>query len=374
MNKAITNIGTTKRNPSYFWGSMKFKDILYKITHWQTWHHHAKYIPITPVWIWYCIRSGTPWFFTSSNPTLTFGGFEGEGKKEMYDQLPPGSYPHTIYINPSICFEEAEKQVAAAGFSYPFIVKPNVGMMGFMFRKITNAQQLKLYHDTIPIEYLVQEMINYPVEIGAFYYRMPNQAKGTVSGLLKKEPPYITGTGSCTVEDLIIQHNGIRFKKEAIIARHEKRLKEILPAGEIYLLSYASNRNQGGNLIGIDDEINDAMMQIFDGLSKYSGKFFYGRYDIKCSSVADFKKGKNFSILEFNGAGAGTQHIYANPYSLWQACAIILHHWKMLFLISRYNKEQGIKMWGIVQGWRHLKAAKKNLMMLKKMDAEFPSF
>ncbi len=29
----------------------------YKITHWETWHYLAKYIPISPVWFWYCLRS-----------------------------------------------------------------------------------------------------------------------------------------------------------------------------------------------------------------------------------------------------------------------------------------------------------------------------
>ena len=62
---------------------MKWKDLLYKITHWENWNYQLKYIPIGPVWIWYCIRSRNPWFFTASNPTLTFGGFEGEGKKEF---------------------------------------------------------------------------------------------------------------------------------------------------------------------------------------------------------------------------------------------------------------------------------------------------
>ena len=112
-----------------------------------------------------------------------------------------------------------------------------------------------------------------------------------------------------------------------------------------------------------------------DELSQHSGMFYYGRYDIKCASIEDFKKGKNFSILEFNGAGAGVQHIYANDYSLWKACSVILTHWKMLYKISRYNhKNNGIPYWGFLKGWKHLKAAKKNLMMLLRMDANFPGF
>lgn len=354
---------------------MKIKEALYKLTHWETWHHHAKYIPISPVWAWYIIRSGAPWFFTPSNPTLTFGGFEGEGKKEMYEQLPPGSYPNTIYIQPETAFHEVEQQVAAAGFTYPFIVKPNVGMMGFMFRKISNPEQLKKYHDAIPIEYLVQELVDYDLEISAFYYRMPNEKKGTISGLLQKEPPYIIGDGSSSIEQLIQQHEGIRFKTDGMLVRHAEWKDNILPEGEKYYLSHASNRRQGARLKGIDNEIDERLQELFDSFSHYSGKFYYGRYDIKCTSVEDLKQGKNFSILEFNGAGAGIQHINANHYSLWKAMGIILTHWKMMFRISRYNhKHNGVAYWGLLRGWRHLKAAKKNLMMLLRLDANFPSF
>ncbi|RYY47406.1 MAG: hypothetical protein EOO06_12530 [Chitinophagaceae bacterium] len=353
---------------------MKIRESLFRLTHWETWHHHAKYIPIAPVWVWYIIRSGTPWFFTPSNPTLTFGGFEGEGKKEMYEQLPPGSYPNTIYIQPGIPFSEVENQVDAAGFQYPFIVKPNVGMMGFMFRKISNAAQLKHYHETLPIEYLVQDLVDYDLEVSAFYFRMPDQQKGIISGFLKKEPAFIVGNGNQTVGELMQIHEGIRFKMDEMQARHAANLKIVLAAGEKYYLSHASNRSQGGKLVGIDHEIDARLQELFDGFSHYNGKFYYGRYDIKCKSVEDLKAGKNFSILEFNGAGAGTQHVYANNYSLWKAMSIILTHWKMMFRISRQNYKNGVAYWNFTKGWKHLKAAKRNLMMLKKLDASFPSY
>lgn len=353
---------------------MKIRELLYKLTHWESWHHHAKYIPISPVWLWYIIRSGTPWFFTASNPTLTFGGFEGEGKKEMYEQLPPGSYPATIYIAANIPFIEVEKQIAGSGFSYPFIVKPNVGMMGFMFRRISNAAQLKQYHDTLPIDYLVQQLIEYDVEVGMFYYRLPGQQKGTISGLLKKEPAIIIGDGTSSLEILMRQKESIRFKIDDMLNRHEAFKNTVLAKDEKYYLSHASNRSQGGEMEVINQEIDENLQRLADSFSHQSGKFYYGRYDIKCASIADLKAGKNFSILEFNGAGAGVQHIYGNGYSLWAAMGIILKHWKMMFLISRQNHKNGVAYWGLMKGWRHLKAAKQNLMMLKRMDANFPGF
>jgi hypothetical protein len=354
---------------------MNVKDFFYKLAHWKTWHHHVKYIPISPVWLWYCLRSGTPWFFTATDPTLTFGGFEGEGKKEMYEQLPEGTYPKTTYISPGASFEAVLQQVADAGFNYPYIVKPNVGMMGFMFRKISNEEQLRLYHQTIPIDYLVQELVDYPLEVSAFYFRMPNETKGTISGFLQKEPAYIIGDGQSSIEMLMQQHEGIKYKLDQLMEKQAGHKDQVLAAGEKYYLSLASNRNQGGKLMGIDHEIDERLESLFDSFSNYSGKLYYGRYDIKCKSIEEFKQGKNFSILEFNGTGAGTQHIYANDYNLFQAMGIILKHWKMMYKIARYNhKYLGIPYWPYKKGLTHLRWAKQNLMMLLRMDSKFPSF
>ena len=113
----------------------------------------AKYIPIMPVWGWYCLRARSLWFFTSSNPTISFGGFEGETKREMYEQLPPGSYPKSIYITPAFSFEETERLMQESGFEYPFAVKPDAGMMGFMFRRINNAEELQAYHQKMAVDY-----------------------------------------------------------------------------------------------------------------------------------------------------------------------------------------------------------------------------
>lgn len=349
-------------------------NFFYKLTHWETWHYHAKYIPLLPAWIWYCIKSRSLWFFTSSNPTLTFGGMEGETKQEMYTQLPPGTYPNTIYISPGVPFEELEKRLSEANINYPFAVKPNVGMMGFMFRKIGSPDALKIYHDKIPVDYLIQDLIEYPIEVGVFYYRLPNETKGTVSGFLKKESPYVIGDGISTLEELIQNYPGVRFKLEKVKSRHKKSLNLVVNKGERYQLSDASNRSQGGKLIGLEHEIDDTLLQFFDSLSHYSGQFFYGRYDIKCTSVEDLKQGKNYSILEYNGSGSGTQHIYGSGYNLFQAWKIILTHWEMLYKISRYNNSKGVKYWKFWSGLKFLRNAKRNLKKLKQMDAECPAF
>lgn len=321
---------------------MFFKRSLYKLTHWETWHYFAKYIPLFPVWLWHCLRSGSLWFFTASNPTLTFGGFEGESKKEMYDQLPPGSYPQSIYISPLLPFSEVEKIISDNQFRYPFAVKPDVGMMGFMFRKIMNSAQFKRYHEVIPSTYIVQHFINFSLEVSVFYYRFPNEQKGTITGFLKKEILSVKGDGKSTLSELIHQYPRVHFRLKEMLLKHAHMLKNVIATDEIYILSHALNLSRGGKLVSLAHEKDERLLKVFDDLSKYCKHFYYGRYDIKCLSIEDLKQGKNFTILEYNGSGSEPHHIYGNGNTLLQAYKIVLHHWSVLYQISVYNHKKGI--------------------------------
>ena len=351
---------------------MAVRNFFFKMRHWETWHYLAKYIPIMPVWLWYCLKARSFWFFTPSNPTITFGGFEGESKREMYEQLPPGSYPKSIFIGPSLLFGEVRQLLLENNFHYPFAVKPDVGMMGFMFRYIHNEDEFRLYHKRMPVDYFIQELVTYPLEVSVFYYRFPNQQKGTITGFLKKEFLEVVGDGKSTLKELIESYDRVRFRFEEMYSKHADKLNIIIPRGEIYVLSYALNLSRGGRLVSLEHEKDEDLLKVFDSLSHYTEHFYYGRYDIKCSSIDDLKKGKNFSILEYNGCGAEPHHIYGNGNSLLQAYKIVLHHWKILYQISHYNYKSGVSYWKHKEGLQFLKQAKKHFKMLKQLDKDFP--
>jgi hypothetical protein len=339
-----------------------------RIFNWELWNFYLLYLPISPVWLWYSIRSGSFWFFSPSNPTITFGGFEGEGKKEMYDQLPPHLVPRTIYIMHDWPFDEVKKKIAAAGFTFPFIVKPDIGMKGILFRKIDNEEQLIKYHERIPVEYIVQDLVELPVEVSVFYYRYPWEQKGTVSGFIHKELLQVKGDGQLTLKQLVAAHPRARFRMEEMEHRHAHRFDRVIPADEIFYLSYAGNHNRGAQFTNLHREINEQMHKTFDELSHYTGKFYYGRYDIKTTSIEDLKQGKNFLILEFNGCGAEPNHIYDCGMSIWKAYGTILHHWKALYRISKYNHQNGTPYWSFIRGWKFLKESKRHFKMLEKYD------
>lgn len=345
--------------------SLKF---LNTIVHWQNWHYHIKYLPILPVWIWYCIKSRSLWFFSNVNPGLTLGGMDGETKEEMYMQLPANLYPKTIFVNPGEDINSIQQKINDKQIFLPFVVKPNEGMSALMFRVIKNFDDFKKYHSSMDERYLIQEFLDYPMEVSVFYYRMPNEKSGTVSGFLSKEWPFVTGDGNSSLKTLIYN----KFKNTNYLNHYLEKFSSsrniILQQNEVFKLSDACNRGQGGQLICLKDEIDDKLLSVFDSISYYNGNFLYGRYDIKCNSVQELKEGKNFKILEFNGSGSGTQHIYARKYSLSSALNIILNHWKALYTISKLNNERGLKYCSFSNGLKTLLKAKRNLKELKRKD------
>ncbi|TKK67459.1 hypothetical protein FC093_14280 [Ilyomonas limi] len=345
------------------------KAIIQRITDWHNWPFYLFYFPLGYAWVWYYIKTRSLWFFTASNPTLTFGGFEGEAKSEMYTQLPSELYPKSIFISPALPFADVTPQLLRAGIRYPFVVKPDVGMKGLLFRKIVNEQQLKTYHSAMPATYIIQEFIDMPCEVSVFYCRKPANCKGSITAFIEKKLLEVTGNGSSTLEALISNNAEAKEFLSTIKKQHAKDLQTVLPAGETFCISHIANLYNGARFVDLTSEVNDTLHQIFDTIS-HQTQFLYGRYDIKCQSVEDMLQGKNFIILEFNGAGSVPNHIHAGKYNLPQAYKEILKHWKAMYEISRDNCKNGIPYWGFLKGYRFLQNSKRYFNKLKQLDKE----
>jgi hypothetical protein len=313
------------------------------------------------------MRARSPWFFTAANPTLTFGGYEGESKMEMYSLLPAETFPKSILITPDSSELEVELLFKATNLTFPVAVKPDVGRMGLMFRKINSIEELLTYHHQIKADYILQEFVDLPLEVSVFYYRFPNQNKGTITGFVKKEHLSVTGDGISTLDDLMHNYARIQFRLEEMRIKHALMLHHIVPRGEKYVLSDALNLSRGGQLVSLEQEKDERLLRIFDALS-HTGDFYFGRYDIKCKSIEELKNGQNYSILEFNGSGAEPHHVYGNGNSFLEAVRILLRHWDILYRISIENNKRNIAYWSFERGLRHLQQARKHITRLKKLE------
>jgi hypothetical protein len=344
------------------------RSIFKRLADWEHWPFYLFYAPISYAWPWYYLKTRSFWFFTASNPTLAFGGFEGERKSRMYEQLPPQFCPASIYIQPAIPFPEVKKRLLDSAIRYPFIVKPDIGMKGILFRKIENEAQLRKYHEHMPVDYIIQEFLDTTLEVSVFYIRMPGQEKGRITALIQKDLFEVKGDGSSTILQLI-QQGPAGVSLEKIKKQYGSKLETVLAEGQRFVLSHIGNLVNGAQFTNLAHKVDKNMEDLFDHIS-LSNQFYYGRYDIKCNSVDDLSKGKDFFILEFNGAGSVPNHIYTGTFSLAGAYKEILYHWRMMYEISRTNRANGLAYWSFQKGRLFLKNSKRHFDVLKKLDEE----
>lgn len=340
-----------------------------RITDWELWPFYLIYTPLVLVWGYYVVRAKRFWFFAPVNPSLDFSGFEGETKKEMFEQLSKDVYPNTIYISPAMPFGKVLQQMEEAGLQFPIAVKPDIGTKGLCFRKIDNEEQLLKYHQTLPVDYVLQDMIEWPVELSVFYVRYPNAPKGEVTGFIAKEYLHVVGNGQSTLLQLMEAHPRASFRLEELTNKHRSSLNNIIPANHTYFLSITGNHNRGAKFINLYKEIDADLVKVFDHISNHTKHFYYGRYDVKTTSIEDLKRGKNIAVLEFNGVGAEPNHIYDCNMNYFQALKVIATHWGHMYRIGKLNNKEGVPYKSFVAGLKHLRKAKAFYQRLEHYDS-----
>lgn len=344
------------------------KKLFEKIINWERWNFKLLYSPLVPVWAWYCLRLRSIWFFVFSNPKITFGGMDGETKMEIYNLLPHNLYPETFLVKAHEDFNSIIENIEKYKIHYPFIVKPDVGKQGVLFRLIKNEIELKNYHSMVPVDYLVQQKVDYTMEVSIFYIRKPWENKGIITGFLHKIPLNVSGDGTSTLAQLAEKHPKTSGKLEELKAKHSEMWDKILPTGEKYMLSHAANHNRGAHFVDLKNYIDEKLTTFYDNISLEANDLFYGRYDILCSDIQSLKEGKNFKILEYNGCGAEPNHFYDTGYTLLGAYREILKHWKALYQICKYNKQHGAAPWSYSKGRKFLNDFNNSFDKLKIID------
>lgn len=350
-------------------GKPTIKEKLRLLMNWENWPFDVLYFPISFVWLWYGIKAKQFWFFTPVNPSLEFGGFEGGSKKEVYDQLPNWSYPNTIYVYPHEEIKEVLLRKSNAGINYPLVVKPSTGRAGILFRVLSNDDELTKYHSLVGEMYLLQEFVTNTQEYTVFHIRYPKSEKGIITGLVVKDFLQITGDGIKTVKELVLEHPVAKFKVPLMEKRHVLMWTKVLAKGENLLLNPSGNHNAGTKFVNLNHEIDERLCRVFDKISIHSGHFYFGRYDLKCTSLEDLKEGRNIKILEFNGAGAAIMHVFDRNMNYFSALKEIIRHWKHLYRIGRINNQNGTPYLNLLEGWKQMQKAKRNFNRMKKIDS-----
>ncbi len=311
-----------------------------RLTHWEYWPMHWVYAPIYFYWFWLCLKSRSFFFFNTANPGIRNGGFLIESKKEIYDLMPAVSYPATVCCRMGETFATVIERMHQHELSFPLIAKPDIGLRGMSVSLIYSIVELEQYHLKSKVDYLLQAYINFPEEAGIFYYRIPGQKKGHISGIVGKEFLKIKGDGFSTMQQLLQAEDRYTLQLPQLQLMYGKELLQVLPLNEEKLLVPFGNHCRGAKFIDITHRCNEKLLQTIDHLAQQVPGFYFGRMDIKYLNWNDLCDGKNFSVIELNGAGSEPAHIYDPRHSLLFGWKEIIRHLNLLYTISKMSKQQ----------------------------------
>lgn len=344
----------------------KLKLKLHKLTHWEYWPFQIVYIPMYFVWLYYSIKARSLFFFNASNPLMKNGGFLMESKKEIYDLIPPQYYPKTILTPHGSSIQQVKDNMTSAGLHYPLIAKPDIGMRGMAVQKINNEKELQHYVTASSVDFLIQEFIDLPNEIGVFFVRVPGEKTGEVTGIVAKEFLVVRGDGKSSLLELLEENPRFHLQLPALEKEYADQLHKVLQYGEEMNLVPYGNHCRGAKFIDASNWINKKINTVFNQLCLQIPEFYYGRLDLKYNTLEELEQGKNFSIIELNGAGSEPTHIYDPSHSIFYAWKEIARHFKFLFIISKENKKTGAKYLNLREG---MKMLKENSLLTKKLKS-----
>ena len=308
-----------------------------KVIHFEYWPFGIFYIPMYFYGFFLALKSRSFTYFTAANPQMYTGGTIGQSKKEVLKHIHKRYLPATLYIEKRVSGDEVLAMMKENHISFPIVLKPDIGERGMKVEKINNPFELSEYIKNNSFDLILQKFIDYPLELGILYYRFPQEQKGHISSIVKKEFLTMVGDGKTTLEEWVNRYRRAQFQKERLKQNFSKIWKLPLKVNEKLFLEPIGNHCRGTKFLNANQLINDDLVVIFDAIAKNIPQYYYGRFDIKVPSITDLYAGKNIQIMELNGVNSEPAHIYDPKISLFTAYKTVFKHMKIIYIISKQN-------------------------------------
>jgi len=328
-----------------------------RLQHWEFWPGWMFYPPVAMYCLWLAIKHRGLTLPTAANPGIFSGGIVGESKMAMLKDLfatSPEFTAEAVLIEGGMLAARKralDVSITQFGLKYPFIIKPDIGQRGAGIKLVRDAPQAENYLRQTDAPLVLQRYASGPYEIGVFYYRFPHESRGHIFAITEKIFPAIVGDGQRTLGELIENDRRARHVADTYLKRFAARRNEVLAVGESLKLVETGNHAQGcifrdGIRLGTPE-----LAARIDEISRKLTGFFIGRYDIRYSSEEDLRAGKNFQIIELNGAASEATSIYDARNSLWAAYRTLFQQWALVYAIGAANRKRGIPTTKLLLVW-----------------------
>lgn len=328
------------------------------VSYFEFWPMWAFYPPVFAYALWLMLRYRGISLPTIANPSFPGGGMFGESKADIltlaYAHIPEWVAPFITVDRPDFggtadgleqLVAKTQAALATAGLALPLVAKPDLGCRGAGVKVIRTPEALKNYLATFPAgaKLLLQKLVDQEGEAGIFYCRHPSEPKGRIISITLKYFPHVTGDGKRTLRQLILDDPRAGRLPHLYLHRHTERLDTIPADGVSIRLAFAGSHSRGAIFRDGTDLATPEMEARFDEISKRIPEFYFGRYDIRFADFKDVQAGRNFTILEVNGAGAESTHVWDRKFGLFRAWGDLMKQYRLLFQIGRANRDRGFK-------------------------------
>ncbi|MBV8526647.1 MAG: D-alanine--D-alanine ligase [Acetobacteraceae bacterium] len=317
---------------------------------WPSW---LFYTPAVTHWVLLGLRHGAQFLPALANPHIEYGGFAGESKSSILDQvsgpardlLARYAVMSTDPKEPRADLEVAMATMAQAGLNFPLVAKPDIGCNGTGVRLIQRQADLVRYFDEFPRgpRVLLQELIPNEGEAGLFYIREPGATEGRITSITLKHAPYVVGDGRTNLRELILADERAGRVPHLYLPRLQGRLDTVPAQGERVRLVFAGNHCKGSIFEDGGAYSSAAMTEAIDRLARALPDFHFGRIDVRYESIAALRRGTGFRVIEINGVTSEPTHIWDPETRLIDAWRSQIFHYGAAFRIGRANRARGFK-------------------------------
>lgn len=314
-----------------------------RITHWEFWPPWIFYVPVVCSIGFLALKHRSLTLFTAANPVMPAGGFVGESKMDILrglsgaNEFVARATAIKVSANLEARMDQARSFMAHHGLGFPIVLKPDAGQRGSGVAIVRSDTELEEFLRGARSKTIIQEYVP-GFEFGVFYYRYPDSARGRIFSITEKHFPTVTGDGKSTLEHLILEDARAVCMAHFFFKKHARRLWEVIEPGEALQLVELGTHCRGALFLDGDWVKTEALEQAIDTISKTYEGFYFGRFDIRVPSVEDFRKGRNFKIMELNGVTSEATHIYDPDTTLAKAYRVLFQQWRIAFEIGAQNR------------------------------------
>jgi hypothetical protein len=339
---------------------------------------------------------------TALNPGMDgLGGLIGASKIEIFSHLASDSYAETLFI-PAGTSEKKFKTMVQNKFTTfpdePVICKPNKGERSINVNRVSDFDELRSYCKNSEGDFLVQEYIPGPEELGVSCFRNLESGRMEIAAIVKRNIAKTRGDGVSSIRQLIADCTLSEEQKDRILACYSKKQADSIPMkDELVMISPVASLSFGTVIEEVKKELYQEGFSLLEddinrlcindqGLS-YDG-FNYGRFDYRAESLEALFEGRG-KILELNGAAAMALHacvpglLIDKRYEIFETffdrmlniCEANKKsgkgHYKLFFSLYRYSRKQlhrtSVQWDAVKAAIKEIRQAAKSLRYLKSL-------